>query len=204
MSRTASRDRAKLTVERWCAIRPSNDCGLFPQVAVVRIGHGKTAPAVVGAGRTDRDDCAGLTNGKRTQNRGVGQAEDRAVRADAKRQGQDGDRGEQRAAAQQSYRMTRVAQEILEPGQAALVAQRVHRLRHPAGTDPCGPDRARPGVAAPSRVLGSQLEVQPQFLFEIAIRPTATERSEEAVDRFTNGGHVTARRLIPDRPGPSG
>ena len=87
--------------------------------------------------------------------------------------------------------MAHVGSQILEPGQAALVAQRFHGLRRSAGPDSSGPYSLRSPVRPLARILGGQIQVQPQFFLQIAIRPARPKCSEEAVEPLAERGHVT-------------
>jgi hypothetical protein len=49
-------------------------------------------------------------------------------------------------------------------------------------------------IRSPTRVLGGQLDVQPQFLLEIAIVGSAAEGAPESRDPFTNGCQQTGDR----------
>jgi hypothetical protein len=86
--------------------------------------------------------------------------------------------------------VTHIAHEILEPGQATLIAKHVHRVHGARRLDPCRPQ----GIvfnAAPAGVLRRQFQVQPELLFEVAVAPTETQRSPETVAPLAKDVHVT-------------
>ena len=74
-----------------------------------------------------------------------------------------------------------VARQVVDPGQAALIAQRVHRL---CDTAPCRivAVRRRAVAVMPARrrfVLGGEIEVEPQFFLELGIAAPAADRAPE-------------------------
>ena len=67
--------------------------------------------------------------------------------------------GEARTAAQHAQPVAHVARHIVEPRQAALIAQLLHRLRHAAGANAGRARRLTRRLAATLCVLGGELEM---------------------------------------------
>src|SRR5438876_2047348 len=109
-----------------------------------------------------------VAHGKQTQNQFDVKAENRAVRADTERQRENGDAGEHGTLSQKTTSVANVAQKIVEPEEAALVAQCFHGLRDAARVNHCRPSGTAGQVAPPLRVLAGQLQMQSQFLLELA------------------------------------
>ena len=93
--------------------------------------------------------------------------------------------GEARAALQRAQPIAHVARDILEPGQASLVANRVHRLRAACGLSPCHAHRLVRVVAATPRGIRHQLKVQPKLLRQVVVPSTWTQRRRETMNPFT-------------------
>jgi hypothetical protein len=156
----------------------------------IRGGGGREREDVAArAALTKHDEVARVADGKRPQEHRVGQGEDRCVRADAERQRQHRDRGEHRIAAQGTNAVTQVARQIVEPRQTALVAHRLHRLRHTTGPDRRRSPGALDGVCAPALVLGGELQMQPQFCLEFGIPTARTHRSPQTRHPLAECGH---------------
>ena len=85
--------------------------------------------------------------------------------------------------------MPHVAHEILEPRQATLIADRVHRLHGAPCLDPCRP-RGIGFSAATSRRLRRQVQVQPEFLFQVSVAPAETQRSAKTVTPLAKDAHA--------------
>ena len=134
---------------------------------------------------------------QRTQQHAVDDAEDRGGRADADRQRQHGDRREHALPVEHAQPVSQVAQEIVEPGHAALVAQGVHRV---------GEARRRKhrwftlgaGVAAASTGLRGHLGVEPQFLLQVGVASPRPDRRHQTRDPFAKRGqqHACFRRAL--------
>ena len=153
-------------------------------------------------GRTalaEHDEVSRVADGKRPEEHGVRQGEDRRVRADAERERQHRDRGKERIPAQGAKPITQVASQIVEPRQTALIAHRLHRLRHTPGPDRRRPPASSSGVGAPPLVLGGQFQVQPQLRLELGIPTARTQRAPQARDPLAERGHSTSPSGYPLR-----
>ncbi len=80
----------------------------------------------------DRDELGGVRIGQRAKQDTVDHAEDGSVRADTYGKGYQDDGGEEGRAGERARRIAHVAGEVVDPRQATLIAQGVHRLRHRA------------------------------------------------------------------------
>ncbi len=78
---------------------------------VAKVGIGDAAEGIVGRGGADVHDRAGLEDGKRAEEEGVGEAEDRAVGADAEGEREGGDQGETGVLNEDADRITNVLKE---------------------------------------------------------------------------------------------
>ena len=132
-------------------------------------------------GRSDRQDCGGPRHPQRPEQEGVGEAEHRAVGADADRQGDHGDEREPGAAREHPAAVADVARQILEPGEPALVAQRFHRLRDRAGPSSHLTRGVVGGQAAAARLVGGELGVQPQLVLEVVVGPAPADGSPQSM-----------------------
>src|SRR5207249_987045 len=119
---------------------------------------------------------------ERPQDYTVHNGENGGVGADAERNRQECDGREYWRAPECPQAVTYVTREVVQPRQAALITERLHRLGDAARVDPCRPLRAFGRMAPARRVLGGELQMQPQFLLEVAIIPACTEGSPEPPD----------------------
>ncbi len=92
--------------------------------------------------------------------------------------------------------MSHIAGQIVDPRQASLVANRIHRLR---GTSGLEPRRAR-GIGGAetttSPVFCGQLQMQPELLFQVVVASARKQRFQETVNPFAKDAHLfSASRL---------
>jgi hypothetical protein len=169
---------------------PRQHVAAFSQV---RGGSGREREDV--PGRTvlaQHDQAAWVADGKRPQEHSVRQGEDRRVRADAERQHQHCDRRKHRIPPQGTKPVVQVARQIGEPGYAALIAKRLHRLRHTPGPDNRSPRSLLAGAAAPPLVFGGQFQVQPEFRLEFGIPTARPQGSPQTRHPLAERGHWTS------------
>jgi hypothetical protein len=162
----------------------------IPHVHVIAIRRAQDRPDRGGGGRTDRKHLGGARHSERPEQERVGKAEHRAVGADADCKRDDRHRREARIFGEHAAAVAQVAREIVEPGQPALIAHRLHRLRDAAGLERGCASRRVGRRAAALRILGRELHMQPQLLFEVAVGAAATERAPEPDDPFAERDHA--------------
>ena len=139
-------------------------------VVAVRRDKGTGAERFDGRSRTHGEHLARPGDRERPQQQRVSEAENGGVGADANREREDGDEGEPRTFREHPAAVAHVARDIVEPWQAALIAQRLHGLIDAASPDSRGSYSALGRARMVPLVLDGQLQMQPQFLFEVAIR----------------------------------
>ena len=122
-------------------------------------------------GPVDVHEAIGLGIGQRPEHQRVDQREDRRVRADAERQGEDGRGGVGRAAAERPQGVGEVAAEQIEGRKSPLVAvlflHLIDAAEAPARREP----RGRRIHAVSDEALRLHLEVEPHLLVQDAIEP---------------------------------
>ncbi len=151
-----------------------------------------------GAGHGFRDpqqvhEPIGIPVGQRPQQGGVHDAEDDGARADAEGERDHGHGGEARGAHQAAAGVANVTDGVRQPGQAALVAERVHGGRDAAGSD----DREARGVGrrvppAPQFVRFDG-EVGFELVLQIPIGAAPPERRTHSTEHVVEQSH---RRLL--------
>jgi hypothetical protein len=178
----------RLAGDAHVGVRDRTECGQPGQhgAAAVAAGQGRGRAGregehvAGGAVLAEDDQPARVGHRQRAQEHGVGEREDGGVGADAERERHHRDGGEQRIAAQAAHGVAQVASEVVEPRQAALVADRVEALRQ--GAAPHDGRAARIGrrrIAA-ARVLGRQLEMRAQFLGDVGVAPGRSQRAPQS------------------------
>src|SRR3954453_20137945 len=86
--------------------------------------------------------------------------------------------------------MLRVADQVVEPRHASLVAKRIHRLRGTSGVQSRGA-RGIGGVQTTmSRVFCGQIAVEPELLFQVAVAPPLKQGSADTVTPFAKHAHA--------------
>ena len=141
---------------------------------------------------SDLDEILRRMHRQRSKLYGVHQLEDRRVGADAEREGEDRHRREAGIASQEATRLAYIAQHIVEPREAALIAEGLHGLRDASRFDHRRPGVLLAGVGISSRVLHRDFHVDPQFRFQVAIRPPSAQRPQEPEHPFAKYGHRLA------------
>ncbi len=137
-------------------------------------------PGCARGGVPDRDQAVWLRVGQRPEKHAVDDAEDGGVGADADGQRQEDHGGERRRPAKRAHAVPQVAPHVIEPGQAPLIAQGVHTLRH----GPVAEHRraSGSGLRPPSGVFGRELEMRAQLFFHVRITAARADRAPEADD----------------------
>src|SRR5688500_16820243 len=113
---------------------------------------------------------------------GVDDREDREAEPQTGPQGEQRDGGEPGIAHYRATGVIEVPAQALDRREAALVAERLHRLFPAPGTDRRGAARKVSRTAAMLFALGGQLEMDAELLFQIGVRPAQAERSPQPVD----------------------
>jgi hypothetical protein len=86
--------------------------------------------------------------------------------------------------------MAHVAREVVQPRQASLIPESVHRLRRASGLDPRRAQGIRGLKTTTSRFLCSHRQVQPELLFQVSVSPAWKQRSSETVNPFAKDTHA--------------
>jgi hypothetical protein len=84
-----------------------------------------------------------------------------------------------------------VAREVVQPRQASLIAESVHRLRRASDFNPRRAHGIR-GLEPPASRFGfcSHRHVQPELLFQVRVAPAWKQRAPETVNPFAKGAHA--------------
>ena len=168
------------------------------------IGEGVAFPG-------EQHETLGLAYRQHAEKRLIDQRKDSGIGADSEGEREHGGRCKAGAALQRAQAVAHVARDVLEPGQASLVANRIHRLRAASGLNPRDPHRFVRIASATSRRFRRELNVQAQLLLEVGIRvglgavsPTgdASIREERAAGStlspfIVEQGVNDARHLVP-------
>ncbi len=174
------------------------DVVALPVVEVLRVGQWV---------REDRRMLVELRDGHELVRIGHGQGlkEHRVCHGGDRRGGSDADRQRQHRRRRESGLPRKAAQadpqvdpQVVEPWQAALVAQRLHRLGNAAQTrarQACG---LRLGMALRPKLLLRFFEMEAQLPLEIVIGRVAPERTPQAMPALAKNGH----RDLPVTPVP--
>lgn len=120
----------------------------------------------------------------------VDDREDGCSRTDSQRQRQERDRREHGRASERAQPMDHVARHVVQPWHAALIPERVHRLRRASRLNPCGARRIVGGETTTSCVLCGQLQVRPKLAFQVGVTPARPQRSPETLNPFAKDAHV--------------
>ncbi len=148
----------------------------LPDVKVFGIGRLKRPAVDVEC--AGRDNRVGFRHRQWPQQQGVGEAEDRAVRADSNRQRSNRDQREGRCDRECANPIPDVAREVLEPRQATLIPHRLHCL-------------GDTGVSRASAVrICFELEMGTQFPFEIRVVAPRPDGLPQPDAPFAKGSHV--------------
>ena len=129
---------------------------------------------------------------RRPKQQSIGDGKHRRVRTNAERECQGRNSGEAGVSGEHAASVAQIARQICQPGHAALVAQRLHGLRNAPGPDPGCSCSALGRIGPLSRVLCGQLQVQSQFLLQVAVSRARTQRAPKAVDPLAEGSHRTS------------
>ena len=93
--------------------------------------------------------------------------------------------------------MTQVAGQILQPGKAALVAQRIECLWNTSGSDRPRSYRAVSRILLEPRGVGGHLQMEPQLLFEVAIGPMLPQGPPKPIHPLAERRHRMSVHVIP-------
>src|SRR5262245_32561894 len=99
--------------------------------------------------------------------------------------------------------MAHVAREVVQPRQASLIPERVHRLRSASGLNPRRAHGIRGLETTASCFFCSHRHVQPELLFEVSVAPAWQQCSPETVNPFAKGAHAIFLRHATPCSGPS-
>ena len=107
-------------------------------LAILRVGLERklVQRRIAGVPKGELHEAAGIPNRQIAKHQPIDEAEDRGVGADRQRERGDRHRGEDRRPAERAYTVAEVLDGVLEPGQAALIAALLHRLRNAASLQP--------------------------------------------------------------------
>src|SRR5689334_22661025 len=86
--------------------------------------------------------------------------------------------------------MADVAREVVQPRQASLIPESVHRLRSASGLNPRRAHGIRRLKTTTSRSFCRHRQVQPELLFQVSVAPAWKQRSQETVNPFANDAHA--------------
>src|SRR5262245_65108361 len=86
--------------------------------------------------------------------------------------------------------MAHVAREVVQPRQASLILESVHRLRSASGLNPRRAHGIRGLEATTSRFFCSHRQVQPELLFQVGVAPAWKQCSPETVNPFAKEAHA--------------
>jgi hypothetical protein len=103
--------------------------------------------------------------------------------------------------------MAHVAREVVQPPQASLIPESVHRLRSASGLNPRRALGIRGLKTTTSRFFCSHRQVQPKLLFQVSVAPPVKQGSAETMAPFAkparaiSGHHASPRSnvwMMPD------
>jgi hypothetical protein len=121
-----------------------------------------------------------ISGGQRPQQHCVNFSKDRGVRSDAKRKGEDNNRGKARRSAQYPRRVAKILQRLLNPQQRTFIAMSLLCLLHST----IGALRRKPRSARrhPStfKILGKQGKMRLNLAGEFLLIPAVAEQAAES------------------------
>jgi hypothetical protein len=85
--------------------------------------------------------------------------------------------------------MAHVARKVVQPRQASLIPESVHRLRSASGRNPRGAHGIRGLETTTPRFFCSHRQVQPELLFQVSVAPAWKQRSPKTVNPFAKDAH---------------
>ena len=176
-------DSADNASNAWLCRASSTKVRVVVELAVVAVGASHTRTMRSGSGKG-----SGLNSTR------VDQAEHGGVGADTERQHAHRHQRERRRADQRRQAVARVADRVLDPAGAAVVAMALFHLRDaaegPSGLDP-GLVRSEPARHA---VALGQLQVRRHFVVELAIEAVLTPQRQQPLEPATER-HALASRM---------
>jgi hypothetical protein len=90
--------------------------------------------------------------------------------------------------------MAHVAREVVQPRQASLIPESVHRLGSASGLNPRRAHGIRGLETTTSRFFCSHRQVQPELLFQVSVAPAWKQCSPETVNPFAKEAHAIVLR----------
>ena len=148
-------------------------------------------------------ELVGVGHRQGLEEQGVRHGRDRGGGADADGQRQHRRRREPGTPREAAHADPHVGPQVVEPRQAALVAQGLHHLGKPAQPDAREPRRLGRRVTLAAQLRLRLFEMEPQLALEIVVGGVAPERSPNAAQAFTEDGHLHLPVSGPPRPGRS-
>ncbi len=174
----------------------ANRAGIVAVGRVVEVVAGVDLLVRVEEGRGDGEETIGIGHRQRSEQQRVDQPERGGGGAD--RQAERQDRGRRRGAMplQLAPSEDDVSPERVEPRQATLVAQRVHRHWNVPRDQSGGAGGIGRVVSSPARLLFSQLDMQAQLELEVTVAALTAHRTEEPGDPLTEAAHVSSCAVL--------
>ena len=155
--------------------QPFEAPGAIANIEKVAIGGALDSSAGRGRGKADRQDFGRMRHRQRPQQQRIGEAEHRAVGADANRQRQDGDEGEPRISGEHAPAVLEIlpdAARKLEQPAPAFTARGFLREQDVAEVFQRGQSGGVTILAAGDAILCRHGQVAGDLFFELAIRMT--------------------------------
>ena len=175
------------------------DVVALPVVEVLRVGQWVREDRRMLVKLRDGHELVRIGHGQGLKEHRVRHGCDRRRGSDADRQRQHRGRREPRLAPQAAQADPQIDPQIVEPRQAALVAQRLHRLGNAAQPHARHPRGFRRRVAPRTKFLLGLLEMKAQLALEIVVGRVAPEGAPQATPALAKDGH----RDLPRQAGSS-
>ena len=135
------------------------------------------------------DELVRVGHGQRLEEQAVRHGGDGSGRPDADRQRPRRRRREPGPPGQAAHADAQIDPQVVEPRQAALVAQRVHRLGKTAQAHSRQPRRLRRGAALRVKLVLRLFEMEAQLALEIVVGRVAPERAPQTTPPLAKDGH---------------
>ena len=174
------------------------DVVALPVVEVLRVGQWVREDRRMLVELRDGHELVGIGHGQRLKEHRVRHGGDRRGGSDADRQRQHRRRRETGLPRKAAQADPQIDPQVVEPRQAALVAQRLHGLGNAAQAHARHPRGLGSRVALRTKLLLGLLEMKAQLALEIVIGRVAPERAPQAMPALAKNGH----RDLPVTPVP--
>ena len=160
------------------------------------------ARAAARAQQREVDETTGIARVEWARHRRAIGGEHRGVDADAERQREAGGRREPRVAPKASQRVSRVTNEIANPGPPALSAHRLGRLCETARSERGVTGGGRRRVAAPQRVLARECEMSGELVVKVRVAAAPPPRAPKPGEPLSQDRHprLVSRARAAARP----